>query len=92
VYRRRSAAKLDNDLRRPVVIDVDQFTSPCESTLLLADRATCAAMTRWFRCMSQSVHELLGDPDMSEDIIVLGGLAGLLCWTYIILPLIYYVS
>jgi hypothetical protein len=24
---------------------------------------------------------------MSEDIIVLGGLAGLLCWTYIILPL-----
>jgi hypothetical protein len=92
VYRRRSAAKLDNDLRRPVVIDVDQFTSPSESTLLLADLATCAAMTRWFRCMSQSVHELLGDPDMSEDIIVLGGLAGLLCWTYIILPLIYYVS
>jgi hypothetical protein len=42
--------------------------------------------------MSQSVHELLGDPDMSEDIIVLGGLAGLLCWTYIISPLIYHVS
>jgi hypothetical protein len=29
---------------------------------------------------------------MSEDIIVLGGLAGRLCWTYIILPKIYYVS
>jgi hypothetical protein len=29
---------------------------------------------------------------MSEDIIVLGGLATLFCWTYIILPLIYQYS
>jgi hypothetical protein len=84
--------RIENDLRRPIVIDVDQFTSPSQSTLLLPDRATCAAMTPLVRCMSQSVHELLGDPGMSEDIIVLGGLAGLLCWTYIILPLIYHVS
>jgi hypothetical protein len=27
---------------------------------------------------------------MSEDVIVLSGLAGLLCWTYIILPLVFY--
>ena len=26
----------------------------------------------------------------SEDIIVLGGLAGLFCWVYIILPLVFY--
>jgi hypothetical protein len=26
---------------------------------------------------------------MSEDIIVLGGLATVFCWTYIALPLIY---
>jgi hypothetical protein len=26
---------------------------------------------------------------MSENIIVVGGLAGLFCWTYIVLPLIY---
>jgi hypothetical protein len=29
---------------------------------------------------------------MSEDIIVLGGLATVFCWTYIVLPLIYYHS
>lgn len=28
--------------------------------------------------------------DMTEDIIVLGGLAILFCWTYICLPLIFY--
>ncbi len=27
---------------------------------------------------------------MTEDIIVLGGLAILFCWTYICLPLIFY--
>ncbi|SHJ78577.1 hypothetical protein SAMN05444159_1485 [Bradyrhizobium lablabi] len=27
---------------------------------------------------------------MSEDIIVLGGLAGVFCWTYIVLPLVFY--
>ena len=42
----RRPRKLENDLRRPVVIDVDQFTSPSQSTLLLPDSATCAAMTR----------------------------------------------
>jgi hypothetical protein len=47
-------------------------------------------MPRWMHVAIG--HELLGDPDMSEDIIVLDGLAGLLCWTYIILPLIYHVS
>jgi hypothetical protein len=31
----RRPRKLENDLRRPVVIDVDQFTSPSQSTLLL---------------------------------------------------------
>jgi len=25
-----------------------------------------------------------------EDILVLGGLAGLFCWTYIVLPLVFY--
>ncbi len=25
-----------------------------------------------------------------EDILVLGGLAGLSCWTYIVLPLVFY--
>jgi hypothetical protein len=29
---------------------------------------------------------------MSEDIIVLGGLASLFCWMYIFLPLIYRLS
>ncbi|MDB5638178.1 MAG: hypothetical protein JWP51_3086 [Bradyrhizobium sp.] len=29
---------------------------------------------------------------MSDDIIVLGGLATLFCWTYIFLPLVYYHS
>lgn len=29
---------------------------------------------------------------MSEDIIVLGGLASVFCWTYILLPLIYRLS
>jgi hypothetical protein len=29
---------------------------------------------------------------MSEDIIVLGGLAAVFCWTYIILPLVFYHS
>jgi hypothetical protein len=29
---------------------------------------------------------------MSEDIVVLGGSAGVFCWTYIILPLIYQYS
>jgi hypothetical protein len=33
-----------------------------------------------------------GDPDMSEDIIVFGGLAAVFCWTYIFLPLIYHYS
>jgi hypothetical protein len=31
----------------------------------------------------------VGELDMSEDIIVLGGLATVFCWTYIVLPLIY---
>ena len=31
----------------------------------------------------------VGELDMSEDIIVLGGLATVFCWTYIALPLIY---
>jgi hypothetical protein len=26
----------------------------------------------------------------SDDTIVLGGLAGVFCWTYIILPLVFY--
>jgi hypothetical protein len=30
-----------------------------------------------------------GDTDMSEDIIVLGGLAAVFCRTYIVLPLLY---
>jgi hypothetical protein len=29
---------------------------------------------------------------MSDNIIVLGGLAILFCWTYIFLPLVYYHS
>jgi hypothetical protein len=29
---------------------------------------------------------------MSEDIIVLGGLGSVACWTYIVLPLIYHSS
>jgi hypothetical protein len=29
---------------------------------------------------------------MTEDVIVLGGSAAMFCWTYIILPLIYYHS
>jgi hypothetical protein len=29
---------------------------------------------------------------MSEDIIVLGVLASVFCWTYILLPLIYHLS
>jgi hypothetical protein len=29
---------------------------------------------------------------MSEDIIVLGGLGSIACWTYIVLPLIYHIS
>jgi hypothetical protein len=29
---------------------------------------------------------------MSEDILVLGGLAGLFVWTYIFLPLVYFHS
>jgi hypothetical protein len=29
---------------------------------------------------------------MSENIIVFGGLAGLFCWTYLILPLAFYHS
>jgi hypothetical protein len=28
---------------------------------------------------------------MSEDIIVLGGLAGVLCWTYVVLPLMNHI-
>jgi hypothetical protein len=27
---------------------------------------------------------------MIKDTIVIGGLAGLLCWTYIVLPLLYH--
>ncbi len=29
---------------------------------------------------------------MSEDIIVLGGLASVFCWTFIILPLVFYLG
>jgi hypothetical protein len=36
---------------------------------------------------------ILGDSEMSSgDIIVLGGLAGVFCWTYLILPLVFYHS
>jgi hypothetical protein len=37
-----------------------------------------------------AVISALGGPDMIKDTIVMGGLAGLLCWTYIILPLLYH--
>ena len=37
----------------------------------------------------QLALRILGELDMSEDIIVLGGLATVFCWTYIALPLIY---
>jgi hypothetical protein len=26
----------------------------------------------------------------AEDIVVLGSLAGLFCWTYVVLPLVFY--
>jgi hypothetical protein len=29
---------------------------------------------------------------MAQDVIVLGSLAGFFCWTYIILPLVFYHS
>ena len=28
----------------------------------------------------------------TEDIVVLGGLAAMFCWTYIVLPLVFYQS
>jgi hypothetical protein len=40
------------------------------------------------RQLSQSVYQLPEIPDM----IVLGGLAAMFCWTCVILPLIYYHS
>jgi hypothetical protein len=35
--------------------------------------------------------QTIGGPDMTEDIIVLAGLAVVFCWTYIYLPLFHYV-
>jgi hypothetical protein len=37
-----------------------------------------------------SLHPSNGTFCMNQDIIVLGWLAGLFCWTYIILPLVFY--
>jgi hypothetical protein len=58
-----------------------------------AGLATNAATIGWFDPDRRTGPRFLGNPEMSkEDIIVLGGLAGLFCWTYIVLPLVFYHS
>jgi hypothetical protein len=43
--------------------------------------------------IEEPVRDFWGDPEMSKgDIIVLGSLAGVFCWTYIVLPLVFYHS
>jgi hypothetical protein len=73
--------------------------------LFLPDAATCTAKTGWFearrnrslitgdRAVSSRAISSRAVPSRtlsSEDIIVLGSLAGIFCWTYIILPVLYH--
>ena len=84
--------RLEKDLRRPVVIDAGQFTTTSQWILFLPDRNVCRH-DRLVRRVSQMTRELLEIVKMSsQDMIVLGGLAAVFCWAYIILPLVFYHS
>jgi hypothetical protein len=72
------------------VIDIGQLTPAPPDDLFSHQSRNVHRPDPLVRRMPQSVHELSGYPRMSEDIIVLGGLASVFCWTYIVLPLIYH--
>jgi hypothetical protein len=72
-----------------VIIDVGQLRGA--SQINLQGTATSAAAIGWFGLDRITGPQSLGNPDMSKsDIIVLGSLAGLFCWIYIVLPLAFY--
>jgi hypothetical protein len=74
-----------------VVLDDGQFRSHGPTALFSQDQATRIVMARCSR------HAAI-DPrsaDMANkltrvDVVVLGGLAAVFCWTYIVLPLAFY--
>jgi len=80
--------KLQNDLRGAWCHWYRSIYTWITIRFIFPDRATRAATTRCFDACRDRFPELRRVP-MSEDIIVLGGLAGVFCWTYILLPLIY---
>jgi hypothetical protein len=63
--------------------------TPASRSILFCGIAQRAAMTGLVRRMSQRLYEL-SEMLMSADVVVLGGLAGLFCWTYIFLPLVFF--
>jgi hypothetical protein len=74
------------------VIDVDQFTAASQSIFMLPAPRSGSGHAPSVRQLSQFVYQLPEIPDMTENVVVLSGLAAMFCWTYIILPLIYYHS
>jgi hypothetical protein len=71
------------------VIDADQFTAASQSILMYRAPRNGSGHAPLVRRPSQFVYQLPEIADMTEDVIVLGGLAAVFCWIYIILPLIY---
>jgi hypothetical protein len=90
--------RLEKDLRRPVVIDAGQFTTTSQWILFLPDRNVCRhdRLVRRVSQMTREFMEIIKIPEItkmsSQDMIVLGGLAAVFCWAYIILPLVFYHS
>jgi hypothetical protein len=60
------------------------MTPASQRVLSCWDRATRTTTIRWFAPRTKR------ESDMTEDIIVVGGLASVFCWTFIILPLLYH--
>jgi hypothetical protein len=73
----------------PVVIDADQFTPPSQTILSLPIAQHVPPRPVGSTRIATTNFRRSG---MSEDIMVLGGLAAVFCWTCIFLPLVYYHS
>jgi hypothetical protein len=65
---------------------------PCIANDFLPEGATCATRISWFGADRETGLRFGRSGMSSDDIIVLSGLAGVFCWTYIILPLVFYHS
>jgi len=74
-----------------VVIDDGQFRSHGPIALFSQDQATRVVMARCSRHVAIDPRSAdMTNKLTTADVVVLGGLAAVFCWTYIVLPLAFY--